>query len=46
MIDGNEVLNGKRGFSSHEIIANPGACFKNDRFTQDLRKNFEARVTG
>lgn len=46
IIDGEKVLNGKEGFKSTEIVANPKACAVNNEFTQKLRNEFDARVTG
>jgi hypothetical protein len=43
-IDGAEVVNGPGGFSSSEIVANPGACV--DPTLVQLRRKFDAKVVG
>lgn len=46
IIDGKPVKNGEKGLESKELIANPKACANPDRFTDLLRENFNAKITG
>lgn len=43
-INGKQVLNGPGGYASGEILANPDML--NDRNVDELRKTFNARITG
>lgn len=40
------VANGEDGFSSSELLANFEACASEDKFTNELRQRFDAKVVG
>lgn len=44
IINGKKVLNGVDGYLSSEIVANPNACVEGDKFIDDLRGEFGARI--
>lgn len=44
IIDGKEVNNSARGFTSREIVANPKACANADETMIAIRETFDARI--
>lgn len=45
IIDGSEVLNGESGYRSSEILANPSECARSDKYVNEIRKEFDGRIT-
>lgn len=46
VINGVDVINGKSGYKSSEILANPEACISNDVNLSEIRTFFNGKITG
>lgn len=46
VINGVDVINGKSGYKSSEILSNPEACISNDAGLSEIRTFFNGKITG